>query len=230
MASINIRRMILVSEFNLLNGYFETIEDLLVKEEPRLLAELNNLQSNLNNLRTKKRSSILDDILDEEGESFEEEKLVEEEEFLADKLSSFQEMFDVWQRSYFTTMYSFLESELIKECLHQKSDNVLLTLADLSGQNEIDKVKIYFTKVLKIPFPSNTPEWQEIQNYRMLRNCIVHNRGRVDDDKNRRLQDYITQQENLRLSSGNVILSKSFCLEASNTIKTFLLMLMSDEQ
>ena len=134
----------------------------------------------------------------------------------------------ILRRSFFVSLYAFLESQLAKECEDRKGDDVLLRLSDLRG-DVIHRVKTYMVKVLRISFPSTSPEWQRIRCYRILRNCIVHNEGRLDErfDQNdaKSLKDYIDDTSTLSLSDVTVVLSKDFCEEALQTVERFFRLL-----
>ena len=124
--------------------------------------------------------------------------------------------------SFFVSLYSFLESSLVNECLARKTEHTLLSFSDIAGRSEMDKARTYFTKVLGVRFPSDTTEWQEIQDYRRLRNCIVHNRGRLEDNSDPKLCNYVAGKNSLRCIENEVLLEKEFCREAYETIRTFL--------
>jgi hypothetical protein len=81
---------------------------------------------------------------------------------------------NILRRSYFVNLFSFLETKLVLICKERKPKDIVLKISDTTGYNQLDKVKVYITKVLQMRFPTNTQEWQEIQNYRRLRNCIIH--------------------------------------------------------
>jgi hypothetical protein len=145
---------------------------------------------------------------------------------MLDLLSSFEDML---RKSFFVSLYSFLEATLINECRSQSgsNNNVSVSFNDFQGKNDIDKAKAYYTRVLQLNFPSNTPEWCEIQNYKTLRNCLVHAQGRVDGMKNKddqaKLWKFIKHKKTLFLPHyGIVIFEKGFCDEALVTIENFL--------
>ncbi len=153
-----------------------------------------------------------------------------EEDFEQIGLEMTEQFANLLRRSFFVSLYSYFESRLVKECRSRRADNVLLGYSDIAGQNEIDKAKIYFTKVLRERFPSDTTEWQEIQNYRLLRNCIVHNRGRLDEMRDiqaqKPLQEYIKRKPTLSLRDEEVIIRRGFGEEAYRTVKDFLSLLL----
>jgi hypothetical protein len=131
--------------------------------------------------------------------------------------------------SLFVSLYSFFESRLVNECRDRKNEHTPLSFSDIAGQNAIDKAKTYFTKVLQVNFPSNTTEWREIHNYRLLRNCIVHNRGSLDEMRDTKLlREYIASNNSLHLVDDEILLEKGFCKEACETMKIFMRQLFSE--
>lgn len=52
-----------------------------------------------------------------------------------------------------------------------------LSISDLKGNAELEKGKIYLSKIFQIDFKYFEPEWTFINNMRKIRNQIVHNNG-----------------------------------------------------
>lgn len=147
--------------------------------------------------------------------------------FFPGRIDDFSEFL---RNSFFVSLYSFFENQLINECRSRKSDDLLIEYKDIRGVDEIERVMKYFTKVLRIDFPSNTPEWQEIQCYRLIRNCIVHAQGKVYELKGEKeqskLRGYVEKKGNLTFAehTEKLYLKEGFCEEACNTIERFLMM------
>jgi hypothetical protein len=93
-------------------------------------------------------------------------------------------------------------------------------MGDLKGQG-IDGAKAVFTKICGYTLP-NTSEWQRVCDYRDLRNCIVHRRGRIGQDK--RLKKFIDANglRSLRLPKGRIELNQKFCIEVIEVIGRYL--------
>jgi hypothetical protein len=140
------------------------------------------------------------------------------------------------RNSFFVSLYSFFESKLISECRSRKNEGVLLDFDDIRAPDEIERVKKYFTKVLRIDFPSKSHEWQTIHDYhRIIRNCIVHTQGRITELKEKdreKLQRYIAKDNNIVLfgKDEKLYLKKEFCEDACKTIETFLMMVLFPEE
>ncbi|MGA9347532.1 MAG: hypothetical protein WBW48_01845 [Anaerolineae bacterium] len=114
------------------------------------------------------------------------------------------------------------------ECRFQSRarDDITLTLSDIDGRG-IRKAKIYLCKVLGVRFPFDTsPEWREIQEYARLRNCIVHNEGRLDERVGscnaKNLRKYLEHNQFLFLHGSEIVFKKGFCEDALKTVGNFL--------
>jgi hypothetical protein len=132
---------------------------------------------------------------------------------------------NVMRKSFFVTVYGFLETSLLHLCQSQKDkrEDILVSPSDITGRG-IQKAKTYLQKVLLSDFPFDTsPEWYEIQEYARLRNCIVHNDGRLEGFGHEvLLRRYIDRKETLNLSWGQISLAKDFCKEVLGTVEAFL--------
>lgn len=85
--------------------------------------------------------------------------------------------------SVVVTIYSFLETTLNDLCYHLcRSKKLLLALDEIKGDG-IERARLYLQKVCLINFPDNSHEWQEIQKFNLIRNCIVHTEGNVEEIK-----------------------------------------------
>ena len=130
---------------------------------------------------------------------------------------------NIMRKSFLISLYSFLEYLLMQKCRSQKGDILDPSALGIRGKNDVDRARIYLTKVLHVSFPSNSQEWKEIQNIRMLRNCIAHNNGRCDKDKYKKLRDYVAQNSDiLSLSSSEIVISGEYCNRALRTVGKFI--------
>jgi hypothetical protein len=150
---------------------------------------------------------------------------IEYEYYQLDRIADFE---NTLFSSFFVTIYFYLESELTRHC-HDlaKQHQEMLSLSDIVG-NGVQRAVTYLIKVQHIEFSlGNSREWEKIQNYNILRNCIVHNQGKLDESfekgSREKLLKFIEKPNSkLQLSNTWCVLNKDFCLEALSTIKTFL--------
>ena len=88
---------------------------------------------------------------------------------------------------------------------------------------------IYLVKVQGVPFSlGESSQWAKIQNYRRLRNCIVHNEGKLDERTSSRaqLESFIDKEPSLSLSGDEIVLSADFCSEAIDSVESFLVQVL----
>ena len=154
---------------------------------------------------------------------------LDELDYYSHRLSDIYEFKNILFSSFFVTIYFYLESEITSHCRNlEKENKENLSFSDIAGNGILARAKTYLTKVHRIDFSFETsPEWGRIKNYTRLRNCIVHNQGRLDEgfEKGQRdkLSKFIHQPDSkLQLIDSWCILNKEFCLEALDTINAFL--------
>lgn len=78
--------------------------------------------------------------------------------------------------------------------------NLPLSIDNIHGSNGgfLKSYKLFLDKYVSTPSLSDTVNWKDISQLYLLRNCIVHNAGRIDgNDNNRSLQNYIKQRKDL---------------------------------
>lgn len=129
----------------------------------------------------------------------------------------------VFRSSFFVNLYGYAETFLAE--LH-------------SGSMPRNSIIKSLAKELAGPLLSKIPEWESIQRYSDIRNCLVHEEGFLDDSKqqrrNTRIRAYINKTPSLKLSQEidrygdsqkfeKIILTKEFCQDALVKIETFLM-------
>jgi len=153
-----------------------------------------------------------------------------------DELFSNQEVNEftnLMRSSFFISLYSYLEAWLNNECRESQMENphIKISLDDINGAG-IYRAKTYLVKVLDTSFPfSNDRNWERIQWFSKIRNCIVHNEGKVKDKD---LKKYIVNQPELRCEMffgyEYVILDEGFCENAIAVMGAFLRSLLFHRQ
>ncbi|WP_458627114.1 DUF6617 family protein [Winogradskyella sp. PC D3.3] len=80
-------------------------------------------------------------------------------------------------------LYSFFEDILKRGCdryaSYKKTD---YKVEDLKGNNDIDKVKKFLKQSAKVDFSVLNPEWSFIDNFRQVRNLVVHHKGIIKNN------------------------------------------------
>jgi len=136
---------------------------------------------------------------------------------------------NILRRSFFVNLYSFLESTLMQKChdLEQKGGQTLL-LKEIPDKG-IQKAMTYLIKVQGIPFSlGKSSQWEKIRHYQRLRNCIVHNEGKLDERTSYRseIESFVAKEPGLSLSGDEVVLGADFCSEAIDIVETFLVQVL----
>ena len=102
-------------------------------------------------------------------------------------------------------LFSFVEFELKNICeYHAKVKNPNSSYADSMHHWNILKSKNYLNKSANINIKNLNPEWNFIDNVRIIRNHLVHNQGSIfEKDKNfKRVSDF-AKKNNLSLARHN---------------------------
>lgn len=130
-------------------------------------------------------------------------------------------------RSLVIGMYSYLESGLLARCrVLEETETSPIKLRDMAGQG-ITKAMNYLIKVhnVGVSLGSDT-NWSKIQKYRDLRNCLVHEEGRIggDTQAQRQLLTYLHNENHLSLSENGteIIIFREFCEDVLHVIGRFL--------
>lgn len=153
-------------EFNLIQDYFNHMEK-------HFEAELKNIDQ------------AYEDFLNEPKES----KTINTEEdylrlhFLKESFVDNFFMFETVYKKNFRNaqiiqLYSFVEHVLKEGCdrfADYKETNFCVD--DLKGVNDIDKIKTFLKKSVKLDFSLLNPEWKFLDDFRQVRNIVVHHKN-----------------------------------------------------
>ncbi len=135
----------------------------------------------------------------------------------------------ILRNSFFVSAYSLLEYDLRMICKNIKDKNKLpISLNDLRG-NILDQVKL-FLQQMQIDLACENITWEEIINYCLIRNCIVHNNGFIKED-NRDLKEYVKKKGLMKereivfddVVEKEIGLTDNFCREAVKTMDKFII-------
>ena len=134
---------------------------------------------------------------------------------------SFAEFENTLFSSFFVMIYGYMESELIHYCQYlEKRDPQKVELSDLAGKNDVLKSITYLTKVQQLEFSiKNSPMWERIRGFKTLRNYIVHNQGKLDDDNK---WNALLKLFKIQFQDEICILDRNFCSDALATMEKFL--------
>jgi hypothetical protein len=194
--------------------------------------EVQNIQNNIEALEKRVDS---DEIENKDPHQMPEE--IRDNEFWLGQISEFE---NILFESFFVTIYGFLESQLMKSCreFEQKNKNLKPSLLDWRNRyrsfSKIEQAIKYLIEVQQVDLPLKKykTERKKIDYYGPLRNCIVHNEGRVDEGLNKKqrnkLNEFIRWKDSkLQFYDPYVVLNKEFCEESLSTIWDFLWAILS---
>ncbi|MBN3553296.1 hypothetical protein JYA63_03395 [Fictibacillus nanhaiensis] len=138
-----------------------------------------------------------------------------------DEYHDYSELYPSFLRnSIFISIYSYLEYHLLNQCDNKEK------LRSIKGSG-IEKGKKYFKQVYGIHTPFESIEWNNINDYNKIRNCLVHNGGDIDNisnaNKQKELNVIINKIPTIELSNrGQILIQKEFCIEFCEVVKCFL--------
>jgi len=90
-----------------------------------------------------------------------------------------------YRNSIIIQLYSIMENILRNYCLkHYIENKKEYSINDIKGNNDIDKIKKYLKNSSKIDITKNQKLWDFINNFRKLRNKLVHNEGIIHSKEN----------------------------------------------
>ncbi|WP_367769163.1 hypothetical protein AB3G33_10650 [Flavobacterium sp. WC2421] len=147
-----------------------------------------------------------------------------------------QEFIQRFRKSIVIQIFSYLESELKSICnTHSDSTKSIYTVNDLKGNSDLDKVKKYLTKSMKIEV-GKFDLWPFINNLRILRNKIVHenstiqiNDGDLKAIKTFSNNKFLLESENPNSEFYNIVFNnQDFLDECLNKIESFIQEIMKD--
>lgn len=167
----------------------------------------------------------LETLIKKEAAKLEQQKQDEFFENYTDDFWMLQKVFpNIFRSSLFIACYTLLENQLIDICeLLQGQYNYTIKVSDLKGRG-ITVAKIYLKKVACIDFPDQSSHWKKILKYNLIRNVVVHNRCRLDEDnKNaKEIRTFIKNSSSLSLDDNEYIqFSKKFILEVLDSLNAF---------
>ena len=128
------------------------------------------------------------------------------------------------RRSYTVLLYSIIETCLIDICSILSKQGDPRSIKDMKKKEKsyLKRASRYLTEVLEIKFQDDK-QWEEINDLRRLRNCLVHDNGEVDDDSpgSVLLKNYIASHPFLDIGNKEIVIEQGYCEEILKIIKDF---------
>ena len=127
--------------------------------------------------------------------------------------------------SFIVFLHTILEDHLRRFCNHvHKEKGLSLKVSDLRGESPIDRSKIFLGKLAGFDIAAIT-QWQSLQDFQKVRDCIVHSSGftgPMTEKTKSRLQEMIKQDADLTLNRDDrLIPSIAFCRRHLEAVEGF---------
>ncbi|MDP1548258.1 MAG: hypothetical protein Q8L87_19765 [Anaerolineales bacterium] len=136
---------------------------------------------------------------------------------------------NLFRSSLFVSLFSYLESILMKEC---KQNQFLLQDEFPNKGSTLDKIKGYLSENLHSNYNFSTSrEWNEIKKYQLVRHCLAHADGNLkllkDDKEIKNLSKFIAENNEIITlvendESVEIFIKEGFCESFIELIGTFL--------
>jgi hypothetical protein len=159
----------------------------------------------------------------ERKEMFGEEKYIEGFSYKHwDPIARLDESFpNLFRRSLFITIYASAESRLIEICWKVKRRYHKPEMP-LTNQNILSAGLEYIQSTMKYKFDPPSVAWDDICKYREIRNSIVHRGSKINFDRNKVLENYITGRQDIWVDNYNYLhLDKGFVINEVNNFYSF---------
>jgi hypothetical protein len=198
-----------------------------------ILHGLNELERylDLTEKHLKKETKNFQTLIEEEARQMIPDERDEYFEFMSDNEWQLQTRFPrILRNSFLVSTCSLFEIEMRGICkILQKDFNIPIPSSALNG-DILERIKNYW-KLAKLKPPSANNTWKEINQFFLVRNCIVHNGGYIKGfrdelelnkygSKMKILSDDTIQQE--------IALNEEFCKHVIKTLRLFLTQLDKD--
>ena len=116
--------------------------------------------------------------------------------------------------SLFISAFSYFETFMLSQAKQiEKKTNSKIRLKDIKGKGDLDCYRKYINLIGEIEFVSNSSkEWQEISEFKTIRNSIIHKYGVIDKKVNliKKYDLYYGESEKM-IRIKNIEFLKDFC-------------------
>jgi len=130
----------------------------------------------------------------------------------------------ILRSSLLVTAFSAFEHSLGVLCERLQSDKHIPIGLNILKGDILERLKNYF-KLTGLAISYNNKRWQELSDYSMVRNCIVHNNGLVKGFADEvRLRNYANKNGIIGQSpmEDEIVLTKEFCSRVIRTMIAFM--------
>jgi hypothetical protein len=141
-----------------------------------------------------------------------------EDLFVLQKIDVEQFYPEILRAAIFIGAYGLFEHFLVSICDEHHRLTQGVAPADLRGEG-IGRARLYLIKVAQAAFPE-TPEWQDLDNYRLLRNALVHAQGNVETKETRLLQ-LQKRAGTFQIRDGQILVTREVTPTFCDTVEVF---------
>jgi hypothetical protein len=127
------------------------------------------------------------------------------------------------RKSIIISSIIILESEIDNYCQDfQKHRKLKVSYRDFKG-DVLDKFKFYSQKILNSTYDFGRTEWQDIIGLLEIRNCLIHNRGSLDNfGKRKSVEQFINRYSSFTITDNEFIhISQKGCADSLKIINNF---------
>lgn len=201
--------------------------------------ELSDIEDYINEISSelKTKQEKLEKDYDEASSEVEEDAEFDIHSYFEDDLHKYFKVFPVYTYNpLLLTIYGQFENWLKKLCdLNSRKGFSKVKVADLAGNNYIEKSRRYLTLVAEIDLEDTKSEWQRITEIQKMRNTIAHNDANIIRDKSKPIEKqelYKTLLADKRIEfdkekGGFYIKEKEFLIDTIALIKNYLITIIS---
>ena len=163
-----------------------------------------------------------DEWVDHQAAEIDEEHRDDFYEFHSDEHWQLSDVFpSIFRSSVFVASYSLLEHHLVNICKREHKKRKIKKAPEFKS-GIIFSAKKYLEKDAGIELPDEIPAWNMICVYNELRNAIVHEAGRINEDRKKKIKDFLNASATVSLDQRDKLqFSEEFCPEVIKNMKEF---------
>ncbi len=145
------------------------------------------------------------------------------EDYLSDIAYEHYQLVEILYKSFVVSVFIFIENQTADLCNHLRNiQKEKFSYKDLKGMG-ISRCMVYLEKVSGENFPINPVLSEDLNVARIVRNSIIHNDGKVNDNEIQLIQEYIKKKPILKLGQNSTIqIDLSYCEELISINQTFI--------
>lgn len=122
--------------------------------------------------------------------------------------------------SFIVLLHIVLEERLSATCKEIVKRKGLAVAEKYSKGAALERAKTFLIEVAAINFDKQG--WQELKDFQMIRNCIVHTNGRIEESRDKkRISDLCKRGKGISDTDGFLRIEKTFCDRTLQSMSVF---------